>query len=133
MNPPTKGGFFYLKNFSYLYNMTKPKIPETFLTVITKMNPEISNVEIEVFDVIKLINPPTFNVDERIKVIVNLHMNREHKLKGNRENYSEILNTLFTHTYPDYLFISFDVKLLHFPQEKTNMEKFHELFSMNQV
>jgi hypothetical protein len=113
--------------------MTNPKIPETFLTVITKMNPEISNVEIEVFDVITLINPSTFNLDERIKVIVNLHMNKEHKLKGNRENYSEILNTLFIYTYPDYHFISFKVKSLHLPQEKTNMEKFHELFYTKQV
>jgi hypothetical protein len=113
--------------------MTQPKIPETFLTVVIKMNPEISNIEIENFDVIKIINPLTFNLDERIKVIVNLHMNREHKLKGPRNTYSELLNTLFNYTYPDHEFISFAVSQISYPPEKTNMEKFHELFYTKQV
>lgn len=111
--------------------MTQYKIPEEFLTVITKMNPEIYWVEYADFITQKLINCSTFNTDELIRINVNLHMNREHNLKGTVNTYSDILNNLFKYTYPDYNFISFQVSKFSYPLEKTNMQKFHELFSVS--
>jgi hypothetical protein len=111
--------------------MTQHKIPDDFLTVVIKMNPEISNVEIVDFEIFKIINGSTFNIDERFQVFVNLHVKREYKLKGLRDTYSKLLDTLFKHTYPDHDFISFVVSQISYPLEKTNLEKFNELFSVN--
>jgi hypothetical protein len=111
--------------------MTQHKIPDDFLTVVIKMNPEISNVEIVDVDTFKIINPLTFNLDERFQVLVNLHVKREYKLQGPRKTYSEILNNLFKYTYSDHNFISFVVSQISYPPEKTNMEKFNELFSVS--
>jgi len=111
--------------------MTQHKIPDDFLTVVIKMNPEISNVEIVDVDTFKIINPLTFNLDERFQLVVNLYMNREHKLQGPRKTYSEILNNLFKYTYSDHNFISFVVSQISYPPEKTNTQKFHELFSVS--
>lgn len=110
--------------------MTPCKIPEQFIRVVTKMNPEISNVEFMEFQVINnMVHPMTFETTERVVVIVNLIMNREYELKGNRNNYTEILNTLFNGTYSKYEFISFSVERISYLPEKTNMQKFQELFS----
>jgi hypothetical protein len=111
--------------------MIQYKIPEEFLTVITKMNLEISNVEYEDFITQKFINPSTFDTNELIRINVNLHMNREHKLNGTVNTYSDILTNLFKFTYPDYNFISFQVSKFSYPLEKTNRQKFHELFSVS--
>jgi hypothetical protein len=111
--------------------MTEYKIPDDFLIVISKMNPEISNVEIKNIDTIKTICSTTFNVDELIRINVNLHINREYQLKGNQSTYTETLNNLFRLTYSKHDFISFNVAKFSYLNEKTNMEKFQELFSAN--
>jgi hypothetical protein len=111
--------------------MPEYKIPDDFLIVISKMNPEISNVEIKNIDTIKTICSTTFNVDELIRINVNLHINREYQLKGNQSTYTETLNNLFRLTYSKHDFISFNVVKFSYLNEKTNMEKFQELFSAN--
>jgi hypothetical protein len=111
--------------------MPEYKIPDDFLIVISKMNPEISNVEIVNVDTTKTICSTTFNANELIRIHVNLHMNREYQLKGNQSTYTETLNNLFRLTYSKHEFISFHVDKFSFLNEKTNMEKFQELFSVN--
>jgi hypothetical protein len=50
-------------------------------------------------------------------------------LNGSNEYYGEEIDKLFHFTYPDYEFVKFSVDEMDVRPEKTNYEKFIELFS----
>lgn len=106
-------------------------IPPDFEVVVKRMIPEI--VGIGVINVVssKMISPTSFETIERFLVSIRL-ISESPAMLNNRQYYSDKLNSLFNYTYSGYDFIKFYVEEIHcLPQEKTNYDKFVELFKGN--
>lgn len=105
-------------------------IPESLRIVITKMMPEITRMGVARVEAFKKYNPVNFDViDEYIVKLRLIFDGGIRTLKGSDEYYGEEINKLFHFTYPDYEFVKFSVDEMDVRPEKTNYEKFIELFS----
>ena len=105
------------------------KIPEPFLDVLKKMNPEISNLEFVSANTISYGRLPLSSEDSEL-IIVNVRVcfiNDPH-IVGDTKVYTSILNTYFKCTYPDMGFVSFYVTQLKIPPKLSNRDKFALLF-----
>ena len=108
------------------------KIPDTYYSVLIKMNPEITGIDIN--DVLRYENGAaviyTSSKEELYTVKVSLNFGHERPPVGDNKKYEEILNSLFSYTYPHMTFVRFMVDRLSIPHKKTNDELFMELFSV---
>ena len=108
------------------------KIPDTYYSVLIKMNPEIIGIDIN--DVLKYKDSSivvfTSSAHEIYTLKVSLKFGHERPPVGDNKKYEDILNSLFTYTYPHMTFVRFMVDRLNIPHKKTNEELFMELFSV---
>ena len=105
-------------------------IPESLRVVVNKMMPEITLMGVARVEAYKKYNPVNFDVID--EYIVKLRLTFDggvRTLNGSNEYYGEEINKLFHFTYPDYDFVKFSVDEMDVRPEKTNYEKFIELFA----
>jgi len=105
-------------------------IPESLRVVVKKMMPEITLMGVARVEAYKKYNPVNFDVID--EYIVKLRLTFDggiRTLNGSNEYYGEEIDKLFHFTYPDYEFVKFSVDEMEIRPEKTNYEKFIELFS----
>jgi len=105
-------------------------IPESLRVVVNKMMPEITLMRVARVEAFKKYNPVNFDVID--EYIVKLRLTFDggvRTLNGSNEYYGEEIDKLFHFTYPDYEFVKFSVDEMDVRPEKTNYEKFMELFS----
>jgi len=105
-------------------------IPESLRVVVNKMMPEITLMGVARVEAYKKYNPVNFDVID--EYIVKLRLTFDggvRTLNGSNEYYGEEIDKLFHFTYPDYEFVKFSVDEMDVRPEKTNYEKFMELFS----
>jgi len=105
-------------------------IPETFKDVLLKLCPEIKDVvsigyrENSVYDPIG-----TFNPIYKYLVGVDLYFDDHNGMKKSKNEYGKEIGDYFRMTYGSEMdFISFHVQSFIFPPEKSNRDKFLELF-----
>jgi hypothetical protein len=110
-------------------NIKFTSIPPDFEIVIKKMNPEITGIRMIRTEATKMLNPINFEAIDKFLVVIALQFGggKSH-VKGHPEYYSDEINKLFTYTYSDYDFVRFHVHEFDLPPEKTNYDKFVELF-----
>ena len=110
-------------------NINFTSIPPDFEIVIKKMNPEITGIRMIRTEATKMIIPINFKAVDRFLVVIALQFGGGlSHVKGHPEYYSDEINKLFTYTYSDYDFVRFHVHEFDLPPEKTNYDKFVELF-----
>ena len=108
--------------------MTNFKVPEEFIRVVTKLNPEITNIEVEKVEKLVMYDPYSFMPIEKFIIDTKVRFSGR-TWKGTREYYSEILNNLFGYTYSEESeFVRFGTVMFSLPPEETNGEKFFKLF-----
>jgi hypothetical protein len=105
-------------------------IPESLRVVVKKMMPEITLMGVARVEAYKKYNPANFDVIDEYIIKLRLTFDGGAKtLNGSSEYYGEEIDKLFHFTYPDYEFVKFSVDEMDVRPEKTNYEKFIELFS----
>jgi hypothetical protein len=126
-NYGTSGNAVDPNNFESPYN--RPiEIPKTFKDVIIKMFPEIQDVVSAGYRDNKMYNPMTFEPVYTYLVGVDLYFDETNGMKKSKNDYGKELTDYFKMTYSDLDFVTFHVRSFIFPPEKTNEDKFFELF-----
>lgn len=107
----------------------KPKIPKTFNTVITKLYPEISEIEINNIDTVKRIFISGGKTNDYVVNIVLIFKERDTTIIKTRNEYEESLNKMFKFTYPtESMFIQFHIEKLKIPSPPSREEMVKILF-----
>jgi hypothetical protein len=114
------------KNHSY----DKPiVIPETFKNVLLKLCPEIKDVVSVGYKENSVYDPMTFNPIYKYMVGVDIYFDEHNGMKKSKNEYGKEIDDYFRMTYGSEMdFITFHVQSFIFPPEKTNKDKFFELF-----
>ena len=108
----------------------KINIPETFKNVILKICPEIINVVSVGYKDTKVYSPITFEPISRYMVGVDLYFDEKNGMKKTKHEYGNLFNNYFKMTYSDIDFVTFHVQSFIFPPEKSNEDKFFEIFGV---
>lgn len=103
-------------------------MPKTLDTVIKKMHPEISGVNIKDVDSSLTYSPMDFSAIEKFRLNISVSFKQGVQPKGVMEYYSEAIRDLFKYTYPDYDFVQFNVIEMNIPNPPSNRELFGRLF-----
>jgi hypothetical protein len=103
-------------------------IPPMFRDVIIKMCPEIVDVVSNGYREHMSYNPNNFEPVYTYLVGVDLYFDNKWDMKKSKSEYGKVFNDYFKMTYSDMDFITFHVRSFIFPPEKTNKDKFFELF-----
>jgi hypothetical protein len=103
-------------------------IPETFKNVILKVCPEIKDVVSIGFRENAVYDPMTFNPIYHYLVGVDIYFDEINGMKKSKSEYGTLFTDYFKMTYNDVDYVTFHVQSFIFPPEKTNREKFLELF-----
>jgi hypothetical protein len=109
-------------------NNEKIRIPKTFLKVILNFFPEFRDVKSVGFREHAQYNPYTFGLICRYLVEIDIYFNEPNGCKKSKEEYESLIYDYFKMTYHDMDFITFKIQSLIIPPEKTNRDKFLELF-----
>lgn len=109
-------------------NSNKIKLPETFCKVISKSFPELSDIKTVGYQEIKTLSSFSFEGIFRYQVGIELYFKEVRGDKKTKDGYEYVINDLLKMSYPDFDFVTFRVQSLIFPPEKTNRDKFFELF-----
>ena len=104
------------------------KIPDTFKDVVLKLCPEVLDVTTVGYTVSTSTYDRNLNQVKRFLVSVDIHFNNRDGVKKTKKEYEEFINDYFKMTYADIDFITISVNSFMFPPEKTNADKFFELF-----
>jgi hypothetical protein len=116
-------------NEPIMRNIKFTSIPPDFEIVIKKMNPEITGIRMIRTEATKILTHTFFDVVDKFLVVIALQFGGGNShIKGHPEYYSDEINKLFKYTYSDYDFVRFHVHEFDLPPEKTNYDKFVELF-----
>lgn len=116
-------------NFNQRPNDKKIEIPETFKDVILKMCPEIINVVSAGYREQTVYDANTFEPINKYLVGVDVYFDNHNGMKKSKYEYSKEIDDYFRMTYSSEMeFVSFHVQSFIFPPEKTNKDKFFELF-----
>ncbi len=108
------------------------KLPEGFRTVILKMIPEISEIDIINFEVIThLLGGNIIDTEERFTIVLNLVIKDDEKILGGKHAYTESINTLFKYVHSDINFVRFRVENISITKKQKNKEIFMSLFGVN--
>jgi hypothetical protein len=73
-------------------------------------------------------NPETFEPIKKFIVYVDIYFHNNFTISKNKVSYESRLNDYFKMTYDDMDFITFRIESFIVPPEKTNQDKFFELF-----
>lgn len=103
-------------------------IPPTFKDVILKMCPEIVDIVSIGYREHMVYNPMNFEPVYKYLVGVDLYFDNHNGMKKSKNEYGTLFNDYFKMTYSDMDYITFHVQSFIFPPEKTNKDKFFELF-----
>ena len=103
-------------------------IPETFKDVILKICPEIIDVKSNGYRENVMYNPMNFEPIKKYLVGVDLYFDETNGMKKSKTEYGNLFNDYFKMTYSDLDFVTFHVRSFIFPPEKSNEDKFFELF-----
>ena len=106
------------------------KIPAEFVHVIGKMMPEIRELEILSVETFNMLDAKTFDAHEYFSVKLRIHIFRGEHRRGTNSDYTEQIKKLFSYTYNDYGFVSFDVRDVRVEPDVSNRERFFELFGV---
>lgn len=123
----TSGNAVDPNNFESPYN--RPiEIPKTFKDVIIKMFPEIQDIVSAGYRENVMYDPNTFDPIKKYLVGIDLYFDDRYGMKKSKNDYGKELTDYFKMTYSELDFIIFHVRSFIFPPEKTNEDKFFELF-----
>ena len=126
-NYGTSGNDFDPNNFESPYN--RPiEIPKTFKDVVIKMFPEIQDVVSAGYRETVMYSPDTFDQIKKYLVGIDLYFDDKYGMKKSKNDYGKELTDYFTMTYSDLDFVTFHVRSFISPPEKTNEDKFFEVF-----
>jgi len=126
-NYSTSGNAVDPNNFESPYN--RPiEIPKTFKDVVTKMFPEIQDVVSAGYRESAMYNAETFDPIKKYLVGIDLYFDDKYGMKKSKNDYGKELTDYFKMTYGELDFVTFHVRSFIFPPEKTNEEKFFEVF-----
>jgi len=103
-------------------------IPETLKDVILKLCPEIIDVKSNGYRETVMYDPMTFDPIKKYLVGVDLLFDERNGMKKSKNEYGNLFNDYFKMTYSDLDFVTFHVRSFIFPPEKSNEDKFFELF-----
>ena len=103
-------------------------IPPTFKDVVIKMCPEIVDIVSKGYREHMVYNPMNFEPVYTYLVGVDLYFDNKWDMKKSKSEYGKVFNDYFKMTYSDMDYITFHVRSFIFPPEKTNKDKFFELF-----
>lgn len=107
-------------------------IPERFKEVVLKMCPEVKDIVSCGYRDNKVYDPQTFNPVYRYLVGVDLYFDETYGMKKSKKEYGDELTDYFKMTYDGMDFVSFHVQSFIFPPEKTNEDKFFEVFGVSE-
>jgi hypothetical protein len=123
----TSGNAVDPDNFESPYN--RPiEIPKTFKDVVIKMFPEIQDVVSAGYRETVMYSPDTFDQIKKYLVGVDIYFDETNGMKKSKDEYGILFNDYFKMTYSELDFVTFHVRSFIFPPEKTNEEKFFEVF-----
>ena len=114
-------------DFDLPYNK-EISIPETFKDVLLKLCPEIKDVVSIGYRENSVYDPNTFNPIYKYLVGVDIYFDETNGMKKSKHEYGILFNDYFKMTYSDIDYVTFHVQSFIFPPEKSNREKFLELF-----
>ena len=103
-------------------------IPDTFKDVLLKLCPEIKDVVSIGYRENAVYDPMTFNPIYKYLVGVDIYFDETNGMKKSKNEYGKLFNDYFNMTYSDIDYVTFHVQSFVFPPEKSNREKFLELF-----
>jgi len=107
-------------------------IPERFKDVVLKMCPEIKDIVSAGYRDNKTYNAMTFNAVYTYLVGVDLYFDETNGVKKSKKEYGDELSNYFRMTYNELDFVTFHVRSFIFPPEKTNEDKFFEVFGVTE-
>jgi hypothetical protein len=105
-------------------------IPETFKGVILKICPEIIDVKSNGYRETVMYCPMNFEPIKKYLVGVDLYFDEKNGMKKSKNEYGNLFNDYFKMTYSDLDFVTFHVRSFIFPPEKSNEDKFFEIFGV---
>lgn len=105
-------------------------IPETFVDVILKLCPEVINMKSNGYRETTMYSAETFEPIKRYLVGVDLYFDEKNSMKKTKNEYSNVITDYFKMTYSELDFVTFHVRSFIFPPEKSNEQKFFELFGV---
>jgi hypothetical protein len=103
-------------------------IPSTFKDVVVKMCPEIVDIVSKGYREHMVYNPMNFEPVYTYLVGIDLYFDNHNGMKKSKYEYSKEIDDYFKMTYSDMDYITFHVQSFIFPPEKSNKDKFFELF-----
>ena len=115
-------------DFNQFPNNKEIDIPKTFKDVILNICPEIIDFKSTGYRDTVVYNPENFEPIKKYLVGVDLYFDEKNGMKKNKNEYGNLFNDYFKMTYNDLDFVTFHVRSFIFPPEKTNEEKFFEVF-----
>ena len=104
-------------------------VPEKLKDVVKKMCPEIVDIVSVGYRETTMYNPNNFEPVTKYLVGVDIYFDEHNGMKKSKNEYSKEIDDYFRMTYGGEMeFITFHVQSFIFPPEKSNREKFFELF-----
>jgi len=107
-------------------------IPERFKDVVLKMCPEIRDIVSNGYRDNKMYDPMTVNAIYTYLVGVDLYFDETNGVKKSKKEYGDELNDYFRMVFNGMDFVTFHVRSFIFPPEKTNEDKFFEVFGVTE-
>jgi hypothetical protein len=92
------------------------------------MCPEIKDIVSVGYREQSVYDPTTFNPIYKYLVGIDIYFNNHNGMKKSKNEYGKEIDDYFKMTYSDMDYITFHVQSFIFPPEKTNKDKFFELF-----
>jgi len=104
-------------------------VPEKLKDVVKKMCPEIKDIVSVGYREQSVYDPTTFNPIYKYLVGVDVYFDDHNGMKKSKNEYGKEFNDYLKMTYGSEMeFITFHVQSFIFPPERTNKDKFFELF-----
>ena len=104
-------------------------IPSTFKDVVVKMCPEILNIVSVGYREQTMYNPTDFSPVYKYLVGIDIYFDDYNGMKKSKDEYGKEIGDYFRMTYGSEMeFVSFHVQSFIFPPERTNKDKFFEMF-----
>ncbi len=106
------------------------QIPSLLRDVIMKIYPEIIDIKSNGYRDTVMYNPENFEPIKKYLVGVDLYFNEKNSMKKSKKEYGDIITEYFNMTYTDLDFVTFHVRSFIFPPEKSNEQKFFDVFGV---
>jgi hypothetical protein len=104
-------------------------VPEKLKDVVKKMCPEIKDIVSVGYREQSVYDPTTFNPIYKYLVGIDIYFDDYNGMKKSKDEYGKEFNDYLKMTYGSEMeFVSFHVQSFIFPPERTNKDKFFELF-----